>query len=631
MARLVAGALVRLPGMTGPVRLISVEPGAFWSFVYEHADGLDRVTLSEEELGEVELFDMAETPAFDGDAEEFRLGIEARRIKTTFTYEMAAVAVSNIRPLPHQLEAVYDEFLTQPRLRFLLADDPGAGKTIMAGLYAKELVLRRSGDRILLVVPANLRPQWVRELDERFQLSFVDMAAVFEASPNENPWDQHSHVIVSRDFLRQEHVLEAFQEAELEWDLAILDEAHGYSAYVDGKGRINKKSQRYVAAEAVSEQAHRLILMTATPHRGSDKGFWALLRLLDPPVFGDRCPKVVRVPKQLFRRVSKEAMRDMKGEPLFKPRHAHTLDFQLSSGERELYDAVTDFVSRKLAEIRIHSASRSGAGFALTTMQRRLASSTRAIRRTLERRLDRIERALEDPEGYIRDKGTFQNEVLGEDELEDLDEADRWEREEKALSEWLPTTVAELEAEREALEPLLPLAQQLEESKTERKLVELLDVVKTQGLREDRRKQLVIFTEHKDTLDLAGDPSGGSIGVGTGASARWGRHGAGRSRAVPLAHLADAPRRLPVHLGNLLRRTAPCSTGVRASADRLARPRGDGTALAAGRARRQPWRLDRGGRSDRRRTRVAHRRHVHRPRGPRAADQLERRARRDSL
>ena len=501
LARLVAGAVVRLPGATGTVRLISVEPGSFWSFVYEHADGLDRVTLSEEELGEVELFDVAETPAFDGDAEQFRLGIEARRIKTTFTYEMAAVAVSNIRPLPHQLEAVYDEFLTQPRLRFLLADDPGAGKTIMAGLYAKELVLRRSGDRILLVVPANLRPQWVRELDERFQLSFVDMAAVFEASPNENPWDQHSHVIVSRDFLRQEHVLEAFREAELEWDLAILDEAHGYSAYVDGKGRINKKSQRYVAAEAVSEQAHRLILMTATPHRGSDKGFWALLRLLDPPVFGDRCPKLMRVPKHLFRRVSKEVMCDMKGEPLFKPRHAHTLDFQLSTGERELYDAVTDFVSTKLAEIRVHSANRSGAGFALTTMQRRLASSTRAIRRTLERRLERIDRALEDPERYIRDKGTFQNEVLGEDELEDLDEAERWEREEKALSEWLPATVAELEAEREALEPLLPLAQHLEQSKTERKLVELLDVVKTQGLREDRRKQLVIFTEHKDTLD----------------------------------------------------------------------------------------------------------------------------------
>lgn len=303
--RLVSGAIVRLPGSTDAVELISVAPGEFWTFVYRGSTGLAEITLSEEELGQVVIVERAGRATFDADPTQFRLGLEARRIKTTFTYEMAAVAVSNIRPLPHQLEAVYDEFLTQPRLRFLLADDPGAGKTIMAGLYAKELVLRRSGDRILLVVPANLRPQWVRELDERFQLSFVDMAAVFEASLNENPWDKHAHVIVSRDFLRQEHVLESFREAELDWDLAILDEAHGYSAFVDGRGRINKKSQRYVAAEAVSEQAHRLILMTATPHRGSDKGFWALLRLLDPPVFGDRCPKVVRVPTHLFRRVSK--------------------------------------------------------------------------------------------------------------------------------------------------------------------------------------------------------------------------------------------------------------------------------------------------------------------------------------
>jgi hypothetical protein len=148
------------------VRLVSVEPGSFWSFVYEHADGLDRITLSEEELSEIELFDVAATPAFDGDAKHFRLGLEARRIKTAITYEMAAVAVSNIRPLPHQLEAVYDEFLTQPRLWFLLADDPGQERRSWRGLYAKELVLRRSGDRILLVVPANLRPQWVRERDE---------------------------------------------------------------------------------------------------------------------------------------------------------------------------------------------------------------------------------------------------------------------------------------------------------------------------------------------------------------------------------------------------------------------------------------------------------------------------------
>jgi superfamily II DNA or RNA helicase len=500
--RLVAGATVRLPGRSDAVKLVAVEPGTYWTFIYEDAHGVDRLTLAEDELAEMTLLDAIGTPAFDADSEVFRLGLEARRIQIAFTYEMAAIAVSNVQPLPHQLEAVYDNFLKEPRLRFLLADDPGAGKTIMAGLYAKELILRRAGDRILIVTPANLRAQWARELEERFQLSFLEMnAALFDASPTQNPWDLHDRIIVSRDFLRTERALDAFREAELEWDLAVVDEAHGFSAYVDGKGLINRKSDRYVAAEAVTANTHRLILMTATPHRGDDGSFWALLRLLDPPVFGDRCPKKVQAPKELFRRVSKESMRDMKGEPLFKPRHAKTLDYELSADEHELYEAVTEFVSKKLAEIRGEGRGRTMAGFALTTMQRRLASSTRAIRRTLERRVERIERALADPEAYLRGRKEFQRAAVGAEDVEELEEETLWALEEEALAEWLPGTVTELELEREALAPLLALAQEVEAKKTERKLNELLDVVRTQGLKEDRRKQLLIFTEHKDTLD----------------------------------------------------------------------------------------------------------------------------------
>ena len=151
-------------------------------------------------------------------------------------------------------------------------------------------------------------------------------ASLFNSVPTENPWDMHptAHRLAATS-CGQDHVLEAFSEAELHWDLAILDEAHGYTAYVDGKGYINKKSQRYVAAEAVSAQAHRLILMTATPHRGKDADFWALLRLLDPHVFGDRAPKKRSWCRADYvRRVSKESMRDMRGEKLFKKRHAHT-------------------------------------------------------------------------------------------------------------------------------------------------------------------------------------------------------------------------------------------------------------------------------------------------------------------
>jgi len=493
---------VRLPGRTDVVTLIAVTPGSFWEFFFDGPSGPGKQVLAESELAGVEIVDTVTELCFDGDSVQFRLGVEARRIEIAFTYEMAAVAVSNIQPLPHQLEAVYECFLREPRLRYLLADDPGAGKTIMAGLYMKELILRRAGDRILVVAPASLRPQWIREMAERFQLDFVQLGAShFDASLTENPWDQFDRVVVSRDFLRTDRAREAFDAAERDWDLAVIDEAHGFTIAIDGKGYINKKSERYKAAEAVARRSHRLILMTATPHSGRDYSLWALLRLLDLDAWGDRCPRKLEVPAQHFRKVSKEIMRDMAGKKLFKDRHPQRVEYEITGEEWDLYSEVTDFVSKKLAEIR-GDRSRATAGFALTTMQRRVASSTRAIRRTLERRLDRIEKALEDPAAYLRGRKAFQAAALPEGEdFEDLDEEERWRLEEEALEEWLPDTIVELEAERDALRPLLALAQEVEARRVERKLTELLDVVQNLGMKEDRRKQLLIFTEHKDTLD----------------------------------------------------------------------------------------------------------------------------------
>ena len=166
-AELVVGATVRLPGVDGPARLLSVELGPFVTLTFQGSMGLGQITLSEDELSAVEVLGVAPPLRFDGDSTKFRLGIEAWRIRIAFEHDMAALAVSNIQPLPHQLEAVYECFLREPRVRFLLADDPGAGKTIMAGLYMKELILRRAGDRVVVVSPANLRSQWARELAER--------------------------------------------------------------------------------------------------------------------------------------------------------------------------------------------------------------------------------------------------------------------------------------------------------------------------------------------------------------------------------------------------------------------------------------------------------------------------------
>lgn len=502
LERLQPSAQVRFPGEDHVVTLVAVSTGPFWEFFFKGPSGPGTRILAEAELDGIELIEALDELRFDGDPMQFRLGVEGRRIEIAFAYEMAAVAVSNIQPLPHQLEAVYDCFLREPRLRFLLADDPGAGKTIMAGLYMKELMLRRAGDRILVVSPANLRPQWVRELSERFQLDFVQLGAPhFEASITENPWDQFDRVVVSRDFLRTERAREAFDAADKDWDLAVIDEAHGFTISVDSKGLISKKSERYKAAEAVAKRSHRLVLMTATPHSGRDASLWGLLRLLDLDAWGDRCPAHLEVPPQQFRKVSKEIMRDMAGNKLFKDRHPQRVEYEITADEWALYEAVTDFVSRKLKEIR-GDQSTSTAGFALTTMQRRVASSTRAIRRTLERRLERVDKALEDPAAWLRNRKAFQAAVVPEGEdLDDLDEAERWRLEEEAIEEWLPGTVTELEAERAALRPLLALAQEVEGKKTERKLTELLDVVRSLGLKEDRRQQLLIFTEHKDTLD----------------------------------------------------------------------------------------------------------------------------------
>ncbi|NIJ10489.1 ERCC4-related helicase [Saccharomonospora amisosensis] len=500
--RLVRDQRVRLPDTGEVVRLLDVRPGAFWHLVYRGEAGPGEITLSEAEAALLEIITESDRARFDSDPIAFRLGVEAKRIQTAFTHDMAALAVSNIQPLPHQLEAVYSEFLRQPRLRFLLADDPGAGKTIMAGLYMKELELRRSADRVLIVAPANLLPQWARELEERFGFEFDQVSAQqIDNTIRGNPWDRFNRVIVSRDFLKNPERLEQFVAARRPWDLAVIDEAHGFTLQTDTKGTIKQRSLRYKAAEQVAAASERLLLMTATPHSGKTESFWGLLRLLDRDAFGDRCPRSLPAPDGYYRKVSKEKMTDMDGAPLFRERNTATVEFDLEGAEKELYQAVTEFVQTRLREIRGEADQRT-AGFALTTMQRRLASSVRAIKRTISRRIERIDRALADPAAYLRNRKDFRQQLVSDPEtLADLDDEALWQLEQAALDEALPATVEELRQEREALLPLLDQAEAAETAGQEKKLNELLDVVRDEGLWEDRSRLLVIFTEHRDTLD----------------------------------------------------------------------------------------------------------------------------------
>ncbi|WP_225838804.1 helicase-related protein [Streptomyces sp. NK08204] len=488
--------------------MIQVQPGSFWEFLLEgEAGDFRRVSLSEDELPEIEVIDSTSERSFDADAQSFRLGVEARRIRTRFQHDMGALAVSSIEPLPHQLEAVYGKFLQEPRLRFLLADDPGAGKTIMTGLYIKELQLRGAADRVLIVAPANLGFQWQRELDERFRIAARRITReTIDADPMVNPWEADGVFIVSRDLLKTESVLESFAAAQRSWDLAVLDEAHGYTLKINKRGAIDRRTDRYKAAERVARQADRLLLLTATPHSGREESLWGLMRLLDGDAYGDRCPERVEIMPHHYSRTTKEQMVDLRGRALFRPRTAHTITYALEGSEWELYKRVSRFITQGLTEIRrerADSGRASVSGFALTTMQRRLASSVRAITRTLRRRVERLERELDQPSGHYAGIGApeFDRDANG-----DRPENERWALEEQALDQVaLFRTPEEVEAELELLRPLLAQAEETELQGGEVKLGELWKILDTYGVGDDASKKLLIFTEHKDTLDFLVD------------------------------------------------------------------------------------------------------------------------------
>ncbi|MFS8524525.1 MAG: DEAD/DEAH box helicase, partial [Limnochordales bacterium] len=318
------------------------------------------------------------------------LWVESQRIRLAYAHDpLFAVSLSGVRGLPHQIEAVYRWMLPQPRLRFVLADDPGAGKTIMAGLLLKELRLRGAVERCLILCPAPLTTQWQDELLEKFDEHFEIVSSdQVRYQVGRNPWQRFDQVIASIDFAKQDGVREDLLRAE--WDLVIVDEAHKASARTKTDDSV-EKTKRYVVVEGVSRQSERLLLLTATPHSGDQDRFTRFLGLLDPDQFATA--ELVR--KQLgapdnpyFLRRLKEELRDERGEPLFVPRHVRTQPFLLSPAELQLYREVTAYVNRFLGQT---SGSRGNAvGLARTVLQRRLASSIGAIHSSLVKRADRL-------------------------------------------------------------------------------------------------------------------------------------------------------------------------------------------------------------------------------------------------
>ncbi len=469
-----------------------------------------------------ELEPSPETPPYDGDAARFRLGIEAMRLGLAYEYDpYFSLSIARVDPLPHQLEAVYDYFLKIPRIRFLLADDPGAGKTIMAGLLIKELKVRGLIKRVLIVTPANLCFQWQREMKDKFRESFqVVRSHLLRSNYGVNPWQDIDQCVTSVSWVsRIEDAKESLMRSR--WDLVIVDEAHKMSAYGE-----EKKTLAYQLGEALSERTDHYLLMTATPHKGDPVNFGFFLRLLDPDVYGDvksleRAMDQKEAPFYL-RRV-KEAMVTFPdpdtglAKSLFTKRLVRTIAFEIDDEELDFYDRLTRYVEDQSIKASQDNSARGRAlGFTMAMLQRRFASSIYAVRRTLERMKARREKILEDPEGYRQEQIAKRI----PDDYEDLPE----DAQEKILED-LEGVVASINPEdlREEILDLGKLAEQavqLEEREVETKLQKLRDVITEKGIFDDPKMKLLLFTEHKDTLDyLAAD---GRDGRPLGKLREWG-------------------------------------------------------------------------------------------------------------
>ncbi len=497
-------AVLNSPRFPEPVKVLRIDnvDGTFYTL---HAVGVETAKLYSPILPAAEIELLAEDSqakgVLDGNATNFRFATEAYRIRLAHLYDpLFAVSVSKIDPLPHQLEAVYEYMLPQPALRFLLADDPGAGKTIMGGLLVKELKLRGVVTRTLIVVPSPLRIQWQREMREKFDEHFdiVERGTLSALGPSRT-WSLTNQAIVSIDFVKQPDILDSLAVAD-PWDLVIVDEAHKMSAYRRSPTKI-ERSQRYRLGEVLSERAERLLLMTATPHKGDPENFRFLLSLVDPDLFADQeilQRAVERRENPIFLRRLKEDMRRFDSRPLFPPRHTQTVSYELEGAEWDLYRRVTHYVETYFN--RALSTENRNVTFALIVLQRRLASSVRAIRRSLEDRHSRLVTLRDD---VLRDPALLEAAHGGRLEIpedDDLSEDERWELEQNALRFTVARNMDELNHEIEQLNELIQVAVQAESQQPERKLTELQGVMRELNLRQTGDK-LLIFTEAKDTLD----------------------------------------------------------------------------------------------------------------------------------
>ena len=479
---------------------------------FRKADGgLGERVLNRGEMHGIAIAEKVARP-FDADATQFKLAAEAQRIQLAGLFDpMLAVTTSDIRPLPHQLRAVYGELLPRTPLRFLLADDPGAGKTIMAGLYIKELILREDVRRCLVVAPGGLVEQWQDELFLKFGLRFeLFSTELAESAFGASAFEDRPLLIARMDQLaRNEELLGELEQTE--WDLVVVDEAHRMGAHYFG-GKL-EKTKRFLLGEMLGRIARHLLLMTATPHSGKEEDFQLFLTLLDRDRFeGKHVAGAHRSDTEgLMRRMVKEDLLTFEGKKLFPERIAETVPYELTEDERDLYEAVTAYVREGMNRAaKLEGKRKNTVGFALTVLQRRLASSPEAILKSLVRRSERLERrkqeliegkgVADEFEGPAVDPAEFDEEEFSAEEVEDLEE-------ELVDAATAARTVEELDIELAELAELIEQAKEVRAADTDRKWSELRRIIEGEVLERpggEAPRKLIIFTEHRDTLEYLG-------------------------------------------------------------------------------------------------------------------------------
>jgi superfamily II DNA or RNA helicase len=519
--------MVKLENINKDSILSGIVQGHSVKIVSVESIGEDAVTVyyrdPEGKLGERMLF-RADEPnldevkagrpwSFDANPKDFKLAAEAYRIHLAHLFDpLMAVHSSSIEPLPHQITAVYESMLPRQPLRFVLADDPGAGKTIMAGLLIRELIIRGDVKRCLIVAPGGLVEQWQDELGEKFGLDFdIFSRELVESSRSGDPFKERSQLIARIDQLSRADDLKIKIENTEDWDLIVVDEAHKMSAAWYGSKF--EATKRYRLGQLLGSKTRHFLLMTATPHSGKDENFQAFMALLDSDRFYGKVRQGERKvdASDLMRRMIKEELFKFDGTPLFPERKAYTANYKLSGLEAALYSSVTEYVKEEMNRAdRLDDSKRKGTvGFALTILQRRLASSPEAIYKSLIRRCEKLERMLEEAKLHNRGLPAIraEQEMTDEEIDEFLDDAPDQEIEdlEDSVADQATAaqTIQELELEIVALKNLVNQAKKVRFSEQDTKWKELSRILQDEPEMMDvqgARRKLIIFTEHKDTL-----------------------------------------------------------------------------------------------------------------------------------